>query len=53
MTARVFDAAALEELVGRRVSIGGHFVGSVTVDAVEDLGQGGALAGPDAGGAAG
>lgn len=33
------DAAALEALVGRRITVSGHFVGPVTLDRVEDLGD--------------
>ncbi len=33
------DAAALEALVGRRIKVSGHFVGPVTLDGVEDLGD--------------
>jgi superfamily II DNA or RNA helicase len=33
------DATALQDLIGRRITIFGHFVGFVTLDGVEDLGD--------------
>jgi len=33
------DVAALEALIGRRITVAGHFVGPVTLDGVEDLGD--------------
>ena len=39
MSSPTLDAAALEALVGRRIIVSGHFVGAVTLDGVEDLGD--------------
>ena len=39
MSSPTLDAAALEALVGRRIIVSGHFVGTVTLDGVEDLGD--------------
>lgn len=39
MSSPTLDAAALEALVGRRITVTGHFVGLVTLDGLEDLGD--------------
>jgi hypothetical protein len=39
MPSPTLDAAALEALIGRRITVEGHFVGPVTLDGVEDLGD--------------
>lgn len=38
MSSPTLDAAALEALVGQRITVSGHFVGPVILDGVEDLG---------------
>jgi superfamily II DNA or RNA helicase len=38
-SSQTLDAAALEALTGRRIIVSGHFVGPVTLDGVENLGD--------------
>lgn len=38
-SSKTLDAVSLEGLVGRRITVAGHFVGPVTLDGVKALGE--------------